>query len=219
MKILTLPDLRLGQLQTVGETSIDICKDITEIAPELLIVNSSFDAFIQGMLRDKASAEKKRILDQSRDHKVSGFMNVVFEEKKFPNEDASVINAHSELLKIVNKYGLKIIRLPRDEETAAIDNLLADIAQMDVTPLAATGILRWIPTIKTANIEYKKEAKAYISESSDTASTKSASDLAPALEDALEDLYLMLFATIKRTPTDVLKKAYADLETLINSMK
>lgn len=119
----------------------------------------------------------------------------------------------------MKKYGVKIGRLPRDEETAAIDNLLADIAQMDVTPLLPTGIPRWIPAIKAANGEYKKAAKEYISDSTNAAATKAASILAPALEEALEDLYTMLFATIKRTPSDDLKKTYGDLETLVDSMR
>ncbi len=218
MELLTLPDLRLGQLQTVGESSIDICKDFTELAPELVKVNGSFDTFRQGMLRDKASAEKKRELDLSRDHKVSGFMNVTFEEKKFPNKDEAVLNTHKKLLKIINNYGRKITRLSRAEETAAIDNLLADIAMMDVTPLVPTGIPRWIPEIATANEEYKKAAKEYIDDSTDDDAIKSASSLAPALEDDLDDLYAMLYATIKRTPSKELKKAYAKLEKLIDSI-
>jgi hypothetical protein len=218
MILITLPGLRLGQLQTVGESSIDICKNIPEIAPEMVKVNSSFDAFKTGMLKDKASAEKKRKLDLNRDRLSSGFMNVVFEEQIFPNEDELIINAHAELLKIVKKYGRRIIRLPRAEETAAIHNLLADIAQMDVTPLLPTGIPRWIPVLEAANKEYKLAAKKFISDSTDANATESASSLAPALEEALEDMYTMLFATIKRTPSDALKKAYGDLETLIDSM-
>lgn len=217
MILITLPGLRLGQLQTIGENSIDICKDIPEVAPEMAKVNSSFVAFKEGMLKDKASAAKKGKLDLKRDLVVSGFMNVVFEERKFPNEVAGMVDAHAALLKIVKKYGLKIVRLRRVEETAAIDNLLADIAKLDIALLLPTGIPRWIPAIEAANGEYKKAAKEFVSDSTDDAAIKTASSLAPALEEALEDLYTMLFATIKRTPSEVLKKAYGDLETLIDS--
>lgn len=219
MKLLTLPDLRLGQLQTVGESSIDICKDFTELAPELAKVNASFADFKAGMSRDKTTAEKKRKLDKSRDHKVSGFSNVVFEEKKFPNKDEAILSSLKDLLKIVNNYGRKITRLSRAEETAAIDNMLADIAKIDVTPLIPTGIPRWIPEIAKANEEYKKGAAEYIDGSTEDDVIKSASNLAPALEDDLEELYAMLYATIKRTPSKELKKAYAKLEKLIDPMR
>jgi hypothetical protein len=218
MKLITLPGLRLGQLQTVSESSLDICKGIPEIAPETGNVKRSLTAFKEGMLKDKASAEEKGKLDINRDLIVSGFMNVVLEEQKFPNKDVAIVATHAALLKIVKKYGFNIIRLRRAEETAAIDNLLADIAQMDITPLTPTGIPRWIPVIEAANEEYKLAAKEFISDTTDTGFTKSASSLAPALEEALEDLYTMLFVTIKRSPSDALKKAYGDLETLIDSM-
>lgn len=182
-------------------------------------VNASFEAFLKGMLKDRTSAEKKRKIDKTRDHQVSGFMKVVFEENHFPNKDAAVITSHTELLKVVNKYGLKIIRLSRIEETTAIDNMFADIDKIDITPLIPTGITRWIPVIEASNAAYKGAAYTYISDSTQVASTKSATDLAPALEHDLEELYAMLYATIKRTPSDVLKKAYAELETLIDSVK
>ena len=146
-------------------------------------------------------------------------MNVVNEEQKFPNDDEKIVNAQAELLTIVKKYEHRIIRFPRAEETAAIDNLLADIAQMDVKPMLQTGIPRWIPAIEAANEDYKQAAKEFISDRKDAGFIESASSLAPALEEALEDLYTMLFATIKRTPNDALKKAYGDLETLIDSMR
>ena len=43
---------------------------------------------------------------------------------------------------------------------------------------------------------------------------KAASILAPALEDALEELFTRLFAAIMLSPGDALQKAYAELETL-----
>jgi hypothetical protein len=219
MKLFTLPGLRLGQLQTVGDSSIKICTDFTELAPELAKVKASFADFKDGMSRDKTTAEIKRALDVSRDHKVSGFSNVVFEEKKFPNKDEAILSSHKDLLKIVNNYGRKITRLSRAEETAAIDNMLADIAKIDFTPLIPTGIPRWIPEIAFANEEFKKGAAAYIDGSTEDDAIKSASDLAPALEQDLNELYAMLYATIKRTPSEELKKAYAKLEKLIDSMR
>ena len=219
MKLLTLPRLRLGQLQTVGETTLTISKNLAELAAARRDVQSALIPFKEGMVKDAASAEQKRELDLKRDHRVSGFFSAVLAERKFPNVDKAVLKSHADLLKIVNKYGKNIIRLSRDEETSAIDNLLADINQIDVAPLATTGITRWLPAIEAANKEYKVAAKTYISDSVEADAIKAASILAPALEDALEKLFTRLFATIMLSPTDALKKAYAELETLVESMR
>lgn len=219
MKLITLPKLRLGQLQTVGESSLNICQNIPDIAPEWTKANSSFAAFKEGMLKDQASAESKRKLDLKRDQIVSGFMKAADAEENFPNDNEQIKKTLEKLLKIKNKYGLNIVRLRRDEETSSIDNLLADIAQINTTSLASTGLLRWIPVLKDANDEYKQASQEYISDSTDADAILAASTLAPVLETDLEEMYFMLFAAIKRNPTDALKKAYADLEKLIESVK
>lgn len=171
------------------------------------------------MTKDKASAEKKRELDQTRDTRLSGFFAVVSAEEKFDNEDDIILNSYTQLLIIANKYGQKIRRLPRDEETVTINNMHADIAQIDITPLVPTGIPRWIPKIEAANTANKDAAADYLTDSVEADAIQAASDLAPELEDSLNKLFATLFANITLTPNDELEKAYAKLVTLIDSVR
>lgn len=219
MKLIEIPRLRLAQLQTLCELSIAICKSIVEVATILLKVESLFQTFQTAMLKVKASASEKQGLDHTRDDLLSGFLHAVYGENKFPHEDETIAKSRDELVKVADKHDFKIIRLPNDEETAAIHNLLADIAKLDITPLVPTGLTRWIPLIETANNNYKVATKDYISGTTEVAATQWANKLAPELKDELEELYATLFGAIKMGPTDQLRKAYAELETLVDSMR
>lgn len=219
MKLIKLPRLRLAQLQSLAVNTLIMCKNLVQFAASLLGIENTLKAFKEGMQKDEASAERKSELDQIRDSRLSGFFAVVFAENKFPNEDETVLNAYEKLLKIARKYGPGIRRLPRDEETIMIDNMLEEIGEIDLAPLEVTGIPRWIPTIAAANSEYKEEATEYISDSVESDSTETASKHAPVLEEALEKLYTEIFATITLSPSKELKKIYAKFEKLIDSMK
>jgi hypothetical protein len=219
MDLLTTPKLRLGQLQSLGESSIDYCDGLTEIEPEWAKANSSYIAFKASMTKVRVTAKKKRALDVSRDRKVTGFMNVTEEERKYDHDDKVILKALEALLIVEKNYGTKITRFSRAEETSAIDNLLTDVAMLDLTPLLATGIPRWVPKIEAANEAYKDADEDYNTDSTDETEANSAGSLAPALEHDLNELYAMLYAAIKRTPTPELIKAYAKLEILIDSLK
>ncbi len=170
------------------------------------------------MTKDQASAEDKFRLDKKRDKFISGFMSDVNAEEKFPNEDAAILQSLGALLKIVKKYDFKITRLSYYEETVAIDNMLSDIGQIDISPLEAIGIPRWIPVIAEANKEFIDATTKFVSDSNEASAMQAASKLVPALEDALEELYAQMFSVIRTSPTDQLRKAYGELEILINSM-
>lgn len=206
-------------MQTLAENTLKICKDIAALDAFVQIVLTALQAFKKGMLKDMASADSKHSLDYQRDEMITGFLTNVSSEKKFPHKDKAIKKALSKLVKITRKYGLSIKRLPMDAETAAIDNLLADIAEEDFTLLAPTGITRWLPEIEAANTEFKEAASVYLSESTEAETTKSASRLAPELEDALEGLYAMMFALLKTSPSNELKKAYEELDNLVDSMR
>jgi hypothetical protein len=219
MKLITLPRLRLTQLQAIAETTLTICKDLPQLVSEVLGVENVFNPFKAGMLKDKVSAEEKGKLDQVRDQRVTGFFAVLYAEEKIENDDPAILASYTALLKIANKYGQNIRRLPREEETAAIDNLLAEIAKINISPLIPTGIPRWIPSLAAANKAYKIASAQFISDNTDAKATEAAGLLAPRLVDALEELYTNLFAVIRLTPSDELKKAYAALEILVDSVR
>lgn len=219
MKLITLPRLRLGQLQAITESTLTICKNLAQFASSILGVENAFVPFKAGMLKNNASGEKKGKLDQTRDKRVTGFFGALDAEEKIENDDPAILASYVELVKIADKYGPSIRRLPRDEETTAIDNLLAEIAKIDITPLVPTGIPRWIPSLEATNNGYRDASSEFISDSVEADSTEAASIQAPELIDALEKLYLKIFASIALTPNDELEKAYAELETLVDSMR
>lgn len=219
MKIIILPRLRLGQLQAITNGTLTICKSLVQFASSLLGVENAFVPFKAGMLKNDASADQKGKLDQTRDKRVSGFFGALNAEEKIENEDETIVASYAELMKIADKYGPSIRRLPRNEETIAIDNLLEEISHIDITPLVSTGIPRWIPSLEATNNAYRDASSEYISESVEADSTEAASIQAPELIDALEKLYLKIFASIVLTPNEEIEKAYAELETLVDSMR
>lgn len=219
MEIIKLPRLRLAQLQTVTVMTIKLCKSLVAFASSVLAVENAFEPFKEGMKKHQTSAEKKSELDVIRDTRLSGLFAAVFTENKFPNEDEAVKTSHAELLKIMDKYGTQIRKIPRDEETAEIDNLLEEIGQIDITPLESAGIPRWIPVIAAANDAYKQATDEYLSDSVQADATDPAGEHAPALEKALEKLYLEMFATIVLSPNDELINIYSKIEALVDSMR
>lgn len=219
MKLIILPRLRLAQLQTVSENTLTITEETAELAVNRQDVENAFTPFLAGMLKDKTTAEKKRELDLRRDKRTSGFFNALYAEEDFDHNDPVILKSLGDLLKVANKYGPGIIKLPRDEETAAIDNLLGDIGQIDITLLLETGLTRWIPKIKAENEAYRVAAAKYITNSVLAEASKAASVLAPALEDELEKLYKKLYGTIIVSPTPALEQTHAELKKLVDSMR
>jgi len=218
MEIINLPRLRVNQLQTLCENSLQICEPLTEIAQAVNNVKTARDAFSAGMLKDHAASGKKE-LDTVRDTLVSGFIKAVRAEQLFPHSDETAKTALKAMVLAVNKYGKNISRLPYDEESAAIDNLVADVEATDLTPLDGTGLTRWIAPLKTANSQFKATVQEYVSDLAEVSQTEAAYTLAPALVDALEGMFTMLFAHIKINPTEQLTMAYAELEQLVNSYR
>ena len=56
MKLIILPRLRLAQLQAITETTLTICKNLTQVASEMLGIENVFNPFKAGMLKDQVSA-------------------------------------------------------------------------------------------------------------------------------------------------------------------
>ncbi len=71
-----------------------------------------------------------------------GFVEDVKAETYFPHEDVASKNAVLELNKVVNKYGGRISRLPLNEETAAIDNLIKEVDKLDLSALETANLMR-----------------------------------------------------------------------------
>jgi hypothetical protein len=219
MELISLPRLRVNQLQSVSERSLEICSSLTEMQPSTEKVKITLDEFVKGMLKEQASAKEKKELDLTRDRLVSGFLRHVQSEQLFPHNNEKLIAALQQLVMVVNKYGTKINRLSYEEESVAIDNMLADLDQIDLTPLQDTGIPRWLTPLEQSNNAFKSASGEYITDSVEASLTNSASTSAPALIDALEGMYSMLYAHIKINPSEALKKAYLEIQTYLASFK
>ncbi len=219
MDIIKIPKMKMAQLQTVGDSSVEICKSIPEVELAVNQVEITLTSFKEGMIKDKASAAQKKEFDLIRDRLLSGFMHDVKAEQLFPYEDETEKKALTNLLHLVTKYGASVSRLPQHEETAVIDNLVTNVEELELAPLQSSGVLRWIPLLKEANNAFKAASQEYLTDSVRDMEEASASERAPALIDALEALYAMLFAHIRISQSESLINAYAKLEELIDSVR
>lgn len=217
MEIIHLPRMRNQQLQTLAEESIRICQPLTEVQPALFKVKTNLDIFKSGMVKEQVSAAEKKGLDKVRDHLVSGLVHDVRAEAYFPHdqEKSETVN---QALTVINKYGASIAKLPQKEETAAIDNLLYEMAQLDQIVLKESAIARWIPLVKDANENFKRASGEFIDEKVDAAQIASASKQSVKLIEALEDLYVMLFAHVKVSDNEAIRLSYTKIENLVKSM-
>ena len=102
MDIIKIPKMKMAQLQTVGDSSVEICKSIPEVEPAVNQVETALTYFKEGMIKDKASAAQKKEFDLIRDRLLSGFMHDVKAEQLFPYEDETEKEALTNLLTSCN---------------------------------------------------------------------------------------------------------------------
>lgn len=217
MELIVLPRLSLNHLQTITEESVKLCEAIPELNAAIEKVNNVLEPFKDGMLKESLTAEDKKTTDQKRDKSTKGFIKSVRTELLFEHSDIEILNTLKQLNKVVDKYGIEVTRLPLNAETAAIDNLLSDVAQVDTSNLADTGILRWIPKIESANNAFKLANRNYNAKTTSNSEINSASSIAPVLRKSVNGLYAMLFGLIMMSPSDALISTYKQLDTLVET--
>ena len=216
MELINLPRLRHKELQSVAESTLRICANISEAQPALAKVNTHLEAFKQGMLKEQASAADKSELDKQRDRLLSGFMQNLKAEKYFPHQDKDVVEVLDQIAQVTRKHGPRITKLSYSEETSAIDNLLTEIGKID-TEVLDTSITRWIPLIQSTNNDFKSVNSSFISDRAKATNMDSATDLAPLLHESIEGFLTLLFAHTKITATEPILTAYRELEIVIKS--
>jgi len=219
MELISLPRLRLKELQTMAENTLLICAPIEEVSSATQKVKNTLDTFKRSMLKDQASAATKLELDKTRDRLVSGFKQDVRAEQYYPHQEVATIETLENVRQVMDKYGPHLTKLTYSEESAAIDNMLTELKQVDTLALEGTGIDRWIPLIENANNAFKNAASNYVSQSAKAMETQAATTLVPALMASLDELYTLLFAHVKITQSDQLKTAYAELEELVDAYR
>jgi len=216
MEIISIPQLKLSQLQHLAEDSLRITASIALLSDQRGQVKSAFDVFVAGMKKDNATSNRKT-LDRTRDQLVSGFFFAIKAEEYHPYTDAGVIGKIDTLRKIAEEYGFKINKLPYDEETVAIDNMIARVEALKLTEMK--HLSRWIPLIREANQNFKSASGDYFDQRMKAAATESATEAAPELLVALENLYTMLFAHATVKADELLIKAYQQLSALVHEYK
>ncbi|WP_068471626.1 DUF6261 family protein [Saccharicrinis aurantiacus] len=217
MELIVLPRLSLNHLQTITEESVKLCETIPELSAAIEKVNNVLEPFKEGMLKESLTAVDKKNTDWKRDRLTKGFIKSVRNELLFDHSDAEVLETLKQLNKVVDKYGIEVTRLPLNAETAAIDNLLSDVAQIDITSLSNTGITRWIPKVNDANQAFKIANRDYNAKTTSNSAINSASSIAPSLRKSVNGLYAMLFGLIMMSPSDNLISTYKQLDTLVDT--
>lgn len=215
MQMIKVPKLRWAQLQSFTESVLNTTKDLAEVSAQVTAVQSHFEAFKEGMTRAEASSNKP-VLDRTRDGLNSGFFKGVESEQLFPHDDA-IRQLLNEVVQITSEYGFGLNRLSYDEQTAQTDNMLRELDALDLTLLPAVS--RWLAPIRTANNEFKSISEAYIKELTASGETLAATNAAPALVDALNDLFTMLFAHAQISGSEALITAYKELITQVDAYK
>lgn len=217
IELITLPRLRTKQLQSVAEKSIDACKPLQELQPAIAQLTEKLTLLKAGMVKQEASASEKANLDKKRDKLISGLFYQIKSEAYFPHENAE--EKLQSLQSFQKKYGFAINRLPLDEQTATVDNMLAEAETLKLDNFAGGRIQHWFPLILEANNDFRAASGEYVSEKVNAQGTDSASDVAPQLVEALELLIKSAFGLALLSGTPESKKAYQELEVIINSFR
>lgn len=215
MQMITVPKLRMAQLQTFTEGILKTTANLTEVAPQVADVESKLTVFLDGMTKATASSNKS-VLDRTRDELNSGFFKGVESEQMYPHtpEVASVLR---QVVSITSQYGFGLNRLSYDEQTAQTDNMIKELEKLDLTSLP--NITRWLAPIKAANAEFKSISEAYYKDLTAAGETSAASNAAPALTDAINALFTMLFAHVQISGSEALTTAYKELITQVEAFK
>ncbi len=215
MKLITMPQLRMAQLQTLAESTIQMVTPITEVGAEMTALVDAFSEFQKGMTKKQASSDKKT-LDRTRDLISSGFFKSVEAEQLFPSE-ATTQNQLQEVVAVVEKYGFEINRLTYSEQTAQTDNMISELTAMDHSSFPE--LQRWITPIQEANTAFKAASQTYLEEVVESEDTLAAYESAITLQESLNKLFTMLFAHAQVSGNDELISVYKELDTLVESYK
>ena len=215
MKLITLPQLRMAQLQTLAESTIQLVTPISEVSSETTALMEAFSIFQQGMIKKYASSDK-RTLDRSRDLIASGFFKSIEAEQLFPAEETTK-TLLDEVLTVVDKYGFELSRLPYNEQTSKTDNMLNELSELDLS--AFPSLQRWIAPIQEANTAFKAASQNYLEEVVESEDTLGAYESAITLQESLNKLFTMLFAHAQVTGNEDLVSTYKELDALVESYK
>lgn len=216
MELIKLPQMRLAQLQSFTDSTLSITTPLPEVSTQVQRIQAAYTEFLKGMTKTNAASDKKT-LDKTRDLVNAGFFKNVEAEQLFPYSDMPTLSALAKVVNITNKYGFGLNRLPFDEQTAETDNMLNELNGLDLSTLPTLS--RWIAPMTEANNQFRAFTLTYLEDVTTTNSTQAAYLVAKPLEDALNELFTVLFASVVVAKTEPLQQAYAQLITLCDNYK
>ncbi|TRX64588.1 DUF6261 family protein [Carboxylicivirga sp. M1479] len=216
MELLNLPRLRLKELQTVSENSVRICDAIPEVQPAVKKVKEAIADFKASMQKEKVPAATKSELDKKRDKLIYGLVLRIKSDSHYPftGEKSQAIES---LLSITTKYN-GINRFRYNEQTAAVDNMIDEMRNVDLQDEDFKDINDWLNLVEQANNDFKAASDSYIESNAQLSDTKSATDMAPLLAESLNGLYSLMFAHARIGTSPAISNALMELEVLLKSL-
>lgn len=215
MKLFKLPRLKNNELQTFTEATKRIIAGVAQLSTNLAEITTAETEFLEGMQKDRNLGLNRKGLDKGRDFTYTAIIDAIDLELRYPHEDENVITALNAIQAVRNKYGKGIKTLPYEEETAELDNFIADFEKVDTSALVNYDFMRWLPLLKTDIKAFKDFSEHKIDASTEYKGVDSATIAAPKLEGALNNMFADLFANQRISPSEELQSVYNKLDTLI----
>ena len=219
MKHITLPRLRLNQLQSLCETALRVCNPLPGLEVPCEQLQQRYGQFKQSLEKSLVNSSREAF-DVSRDRTISGFEFHVKALRYFPNNSEAVNSALAQLEQLLSQHDPDMRSLPFDEESAAIDNYVADLKKFDFSPLADTQLERWVSAIENENQAFKQASEAWANHKVELEKMASPSAIAPELRRLLSNLFTVLVAMrLIQSGDEALQNAYIAITEQINGFK
>ena len=219
MKHIVVPRLRLNQLQSLCETTLRVCANQPSLEVPYQQLQQRYENF-------KASSEKSLVSsardahDTSRDRAITGFELHIKALRYFPQYSGPIDTALAALEDLVSQHDPDMRNLPFDEETAAIDNYVADLKKFDFSPLASTQLEQWVSAIEEENAAFKQASQDWAAHKVEREKMEAPSIIAIDLRKRLNQLFAVLIAFRLINPSDEnLENAHIEITKQLASFK
>lgn len=219
MELVATPPMRIGQIQLYTEGVLQKCEPFGELDEKIAPVQGTFQEFLEAMLKVKEADTKKRILDRASDSLIRPFYHQVLGEIGFPHTSPSAQKAQEALLELYEKYGPKISAYSYTDQPAAVDNMLKDLAKIDLNALGDSGLGRWLQPIQEANDNFKRGSVDFADEQQEMQEQDAASAIAPLLTSQINELIRLFFSNAVIGKNKKLTKAYEQLVIFIKTFR
>lgn len=183
----------ISETQRLAEVSIEQCAKFEFLSPYVLVAQTKLNELEAKVQSEKVKSENKAF-DYTRDEYTCCLFDVSDIDAKYVKYPADVLAEIKKAQDILQKYGKKICAYSYADQSIATSNLTAELNNLDLVLLAETNIPRWLTMVEEANANFETAAKAYFEDSFHGQETEAAYILAKHVREALNSLYVKLFA-------------------------